>query len=80
MDNKSTQTSGKKEKITIDGTVIKALPDTTFTVRLENGKEIFAYLAGRMKVNYVRVIPGDKVKVEISAYDLTKGRIVYRYK
>ncbi len=81
MDNKPRQTSNsKKEKLAIDGTVIKALPDTTFTVRLENGKEIFAYLAGRMKVNYVRVIPGDKVKIEISAYDLTKGRIVYRYK
>jgi len=70
----------QEDKVVVSGTVVKALPDTTFRVRLSNGKEIFAYLAGRMKVHYVRVIPGDTVKVEISAYDLNKGRIVYREK
>ncbi len=70
----------KKDKIVVEGTVVKALPDTTFRVKLDSGKEIFTYLAGKMKVHYVRVIPGDRVKVEISAYDLEKGRIVYRLK
>ncbi len=70
----------QEDKIIVRGMVVKALPDTTFRVKLDSGKEIFAYLAGRMKVHYVRVIPGDTVKVEISAYDLSKGRIVYREK
>ncbi len=70
----------QENKIIVSGIVKKALPDTTFRVKLDSGKEIFAYLAGRMKVHYVRVIPGDRVKVEISAYDLNKGRIVYREK
>ena len=70
----------QENKVVVSGIVEKALPDTTFRVKLDSGKEIFAYLAGRMKVHYVRVIPGDRVKVEISAYDLSKGRIVYREK
>ncbi len=70
----------KQDKIVVSGIVTQALPDTTFKVRLDNGKEIFAYLAGKMKVNYVRVIPGDRVKLEISRYDLSKGRIIYREK
>ena len=60
--------------------VVKALPDTTFRVKLEDGREIFAYLAGKMRLHYIRVIPGDKVSVELSKYDETRGRIVYREK
>ena len=54
------------------------MPDTTFKVLLENGHEIFAYLAGRMRMNKIRLLPGDRVRVQISPYDLTKGRVVYR--
>lgn len=71
---------GKEKKLVVKGIVVKALPDTTFRVRLEDGREIFAYLSGKMKLNYIRVIPGDEVKVELSPYDLTKGRIIYRFK
>ncbi len=69
-----------KKKFILRGMVVKALPDTTFRVRLENGKEVFAYLSGRMRLNYIRVVPGDEVKVEVSSVDPTKGRIVYREK
>lgn len=62
------------------GLVVKALPDTTFRVKLENDQEIFAYLAGRMRLNYIRIVPGDKVRVEIDINDATKGRIIYREK
>ena len=62
------------------GTVIEALPDTTFKVRLEDGREILAYLSGKMRMNYIRVSPGDKVTVEMTPYDLSKGRIVFRSK
>jgi translation initiation factor IF-1 len=72
---------GKKEdKITVEGTVTNALPGTQFRVRLESGHEILAYLSGRMRKNYIRILLGDKVRVELSPYDLTRGRIVYRYK
>ncbi len=70
----------QQDKIIVSGVVTQALPDTSFRVKLDSGKEILAYLSGRMKVNYVRVIPGDRVKLEISRYDLTKGRIIYREK
>lgn len=65
--------------ISIDGIVEEALPSTTFRVTLENGHEITAYLAGKMRKFRIRILPGDKVKVEISPYDLKKGRITYRY-
>ena len=70
----------KEKKYTFSGFVVKASPDTTFTVRLENGEEVFAYLSGRMRLNYIRIVPGDKVKVEVSPLDPSKGRIVYREK
>lgn len=66
----------QKEKII--GTVIEALPDFSFKVQLENGEEILAYLSGKMRMNYIKVIVGDKVLVELSPYDKTKGRIVQR--
>ena len=68
----------KEEKITLDAVVKEALPDTRFMVELENGQEILAYISGRMRKFYIRILPGDKVKVELSPYDMTKGRIVYR--
>ncbi len=73
---------GKKKegKIDMEGTVIEALPNTQFKVRLDNGHEILAYLSGKMRKYYIRILLGDRVRVELSPYDLTRGRIVYRYK
>jgi len=69
-----------EEKIKVKGVVTEALPDTTFRVKLDDGREILAYLAGKMRLNYIRVIPGDRVLVELSSYDQTRGRIIYREK
>ncbi len=69
----------KKEGIVLLGTVKEALPNATFKVELENGFEILAYISGKMRMNFIRVMPGDRVKVELSPYDLTKGRIIYRF-
>ncbi|NLM90463.1 MAG: translation initiation factor IF-1, partial [Candidatus Cloacimonetes bacterium] len=66
--------------IEVEGVVTEALPNTTFRVTLENGHEILAHSSGKMRMNYIRILPGDKVKVELSPYDLTRGRITYRYK
>ena len=76
------QTSGKlsKQKIEVMGTVIEALKGGRFRVRLENGHEVLAYLSGKMRKYYIRILLGDRVKVELSPYDLAQGRIVYRYK
>jgi len=72
---------GKKEgKIGVEGTVVEALPGTQFRVRLDTGHEVLAYLSGRMRKYYIRILLGDRVRVELSPYDLTRGRIVYRYK
>ncbi|PIP29654.1 translation initiation factor IF-1 [Candidatus Kuenenbacteria bacterium CG23_combo_of_CG06-09_8_20_14_all_36_9] len=68
----------KKGFIEIIGEVVESLPSITFRVKLENGQEILARLSGKMRLNKIMLIPGDKVKVEISPYDLTKGRIMYR--
>jgi len=71
--------SGKdKEIIKLNGVVKETLPSTTFKVELENGHEILAHISGRMRVHYIRLLPGDRVLVEMSPYDLTKGRIVQR--
>jgi translation initiation factor IF-1 len=70
--------SNDKEIIKLDGVVKETLPSTTFKVELENGHEILAHISGRMRVNYIRLLPGDRVTVEMSPYDLTKGRIVKR--
>ena len=69
-----------KEVIEIEGTVREVLPDARFRVDLENGHEVLAYLAGKMRQNYIHVLEGDRVKVELSPYDLSKGRVTYRYK
>ena len=68
------------DSIEFEGIVIETLPNTTFRVRLENGHEITAHISGRMRKNYIRILKGDRVKVEITLYDLTKGRIKYRMK
>lgn len=70
----------KEEIVRMEGTIVKALPGTQFNVKLENGHEILAYLSGKMRKYYIRVLLGDQVTVEISPYDLTRGRIVYRHK
>lgn len=70
----------KEEKIEAVGTVIKALPNTFFKVELENGHEVLAHISGKMRQRYIRVLLGDTVLVELTPYDLTRGRIVYRYR
>lgn len=70
----------KKNLIEQDGSVTEALSNATFRVQLENGHIIVATISGKMRMNYIRILPGDKVKVEMSPYDLTRGRITYRYK
>jgi translation initiation factor IF-1 len=69
----------KEEKITLEAEVTEALPDARFKVKLENGQEIMAYVSGKMRKFFIRILPGDKVKVEISQYDMTKGRITFRH-
>ncbi|HMN19626.1 MAG TPA: translation initiation factor IF-1 [Candidatus Moranbacteria bacterium] len=68
----------EKELIRFEGTVIETLPSTTFRVKLDNGHEVLAHISGRMRVHYIRLLPGDRVALEMSPYDLTKGRIVQR--
>jgi translation initiation factor IF-1 len=67
-----------KDVIRIEGKVIEALPNAVFRVELENGHRVLAHVSGRMRMNFIRILPGDQVTVELSPYDLTKGRIVYR--
>jgi translation initiation factor IF-1 len=69
-----------KDVIETEGVVVEPLPNAMFKVQLENGHEILAHISGKMRMHYIRILPGDKVQVEISPYDLTKGRIVYRSK
>ncbi len=69
-----------EDKIRVDGTITEALPGTQFKVELDNGHEILAYLAGKMRKYYIRVLLGDRVTIEMSPYDMTRGRIVYRHK
>lgn len=70
----------KQNSIEQDGTIIEALSNAAFRVELENGHVIFAHISGKMRMHYIRILPGDRVKVEMSPYDLTKGRITFRYK
>lgn len=67
-----------KELIKLEGVILETLPSTTFKVELENGHEVLAHISGRMRVNYIKLLPGDKVLLEMSPYDLTKGRIIQR--
>jgi translation initiation factor IF-1 len=70
----------QEDKLTLEGKIVEALPNTTFRVKLENGYEVLAYLSGKMRKYYIRVLLGDRVRVELSPYDLTRGRIVYRHR
>ena len=70
----------KEDMIEVEGIVTETLPNAMFNVELENGHEILAHVSGKIRMNYIRILPGDKVTVEMSPYDLTKGRITYRYK
>ena len=70
----------KEEAIKIDGVIKETLPNATFIVVLDNGHEVLAHISGKMRMHFIKILPGDKVKVEMSPYDLTKGRISYRYK
>ncbi|MEK6571775.1 MAG: translation initiation factor IF-1 [Bacteroidota bacterium] len=70
----------KQEPIKIDGVVTDTLPNATFKVKLDNGLEILAHISGKMRMNFIKILVGDKVTVEVSPYDLSKGRITYRYK
>ncbi|BCW96867.1 MAG: translation initiation factor IF-1 [Fimbriimonadales bacterium] len=72
------KTEGKD--IEVEGTVVECLPNTTFKVEIEGGHTILAHLSGKMRINFIRILPGDRVKVALSPYDLTRGRIVYRYR
>jgi translation initiation factor IF-1 len=70
----------KQDMIEIEGTITEPLPNAMFRVQLENGHEVLAHISGRMRMNYIRILKGDRVLVELSPYDLTRGRITYRYK
>ena len=70
----------KQDMIEVEGTVVEALPNATFQVELENGVKILAHISGKLRMNYIRILPGDKVTLELSPYDLTRGRITFRHK
>lgn len=70
----------KQDVIEVEGTVLEPLPNAMFTVELENGHRVLAHVSGKIRMNFIRILPGDKVTVELSPYDLTRGRIVYRFK
>ncbi len=70
----------KKDVIQMEGTVVEALPNTMFRVELDNGLRVLCHLSGKMRINFIKILPGDRVLIELSPYDLTRGRIVYRFK
>jgi len=70
----------KQDVIEVEGTVIEPLPNAMFRVELENGHKVLAHVSGKIRMNFIRILPGDKVTIELSPYDLTRGRIVYRFK
>ena len=70
----------KEEGIQVEGTVVEPLPNAMFRVELENGHRVLAHISGKMRMHFIKILPGDKVTIELSPYDLSRGRIVYRYK
>ena len=70
----------REDAIEVEGTVVQALPNARFRVELENGHEVLAHISGKMRINFITIKPGDKVKLELSPYDLTRGRITYRHR
>jgi translation initiation factor IF-1 len=71
---------GKEDSIEVQGTIVETLPNAMFKVELENGQTILAYVSGKMRMHFIKILPGDRVTIELSPYDLTKGRITYRFK
>ena len=71
---------GKEDRIEFEGTIVEALPNAMFRVEIDGGRKILAYVSGKMRTRFIRILPGDKVKLELSPYDLSKGRITYRLK
>jgi translation initiation factor IF-1 len=80
MKNGGIENMAKQDMIEVEGTVLEALPNTVFQVELESGHKILAHISGKLRMNYIRILPGDKVIVELSPYDLTRGRIIWRGK
>jgi len=70
----------KEPAIKVDGTIVETLPNATFRVELENGHKVLAHISGKMRMHFIKILPGDKVTLELSPYDLSRGRITYRYK
>jgi len=70
----------KEAAIKVDGTILETLPNATFRVELENGHKVLAHISGKMRMHFIKILPGDKVTLELSPYDLSRGRIIYRYK
>ena len=74
------KTAQKEEGIQVEGSVVETLPNAMFKVELDNGHQVLAHISGKMRMHYIRILPGDRVLVELSPYDLSRGRVVYRYK
>ncbi|MCI0511885.1 translation initiation factor IF-1 [candidate division KSB1 bacterium] len=70
----------KEEAIKVDGTIVETLPNASFKVELENGHQVLAHISGKMRMHFIKILPGDRVTIELSPYDLSRGRITYRYK
>jgi translation initiation factor IF-1 len=77
---KDARSMAKEEAIEVEGTVLEPLPNAMFRVELETGHKVLAHISGKMRMHFIRILPGDKVTVELSPYDLTRGRIIYRFK
>jgi translation initiation factor IF-1 len=77
---RSSRSLAKKDAIEVEGTVVEPLPNAMFRVELDNGHKVLTHISGKMRLNYIRILPGDRVLVELSPYDLTRGRITYRYR
>ena len=77
---KEAEILAKEDVIEVEGKVVEALPNTTFKVELENGHQVLAHISGKLRMNYIKILPGDKVKLELSPYDLSRGRITWRGK
>lgn len=80
MAKKKEQSQAKEQSILVEGTVTEALPNAMFRVEIPGGHQVLAHIGGRMRMNYIRVLPGDRVEVELSPYDLTRGRITFRHR
>lgn len=80
IDDKDEQKSKKRKGIIVEGVVEEALPNTQFKVKLDEGHTVIAHISGKMRINYIRILPGDRVTVELSPYDINRGRIIYRHR